>query len=223
HASGGAFDPTCGPVVRLWRAARKDHHRPDPDLLSDAQGRTGWTKVRLQGAHATLEPGMRLDFGGIGKGYAADQALTLLRERGFPSALVDIGGDMAIGDPPPGRDAWKIEVELRGTTRPLLQVANVGVATSGDLYQFVEIEGVRYSHIVDARTGEALHTPTVACVVAPDATGADALASAASVLGPDVESILVAEGACALIERETADGLRRWELGAWARIVSTPE
>ena len=117
---------------------------------------------------------------GIAKGYAADQMLAELRRAGLPHGLVAASGDIAIGDPPPGQPGWTIAVS--GSTRVL---SNRGVSTSGPSEQYVEIAAVRYAHIVDPRSGLGLVHAATAAVIAPTATLADALATAAVVLTGD--------------------------------------
>jgi thiamine biosynthesis lipoprotein len=173
EASDGAFDVTVGPLVGLWREARATGRLPEPEPIHVARHVVGWRKLEVRGNHVELAPGMRLDLGGIGKGFAADAALAVLRERGVERALVDIGGDLALGEGP-----WTVRVA--GEPREL---ENCGVAASGDTERFVMIDGVRYSHILDPRTGLGLTHGIAVTVIAPTATEADAWASAASVLG----------------------------------------
>ena len=115
--------------------------------------------MKLDAAKKTVQlatPGMQLDLGGIAKGYAADEALKLLREKfGITPALVAAVGDIACGDPPPGKDAWAVDIApIAKSQKPrTLRLANAAVSTSGDLEQFVEIGGVRYSHVLDPKTG----------------------------------------------------------------------
>lgn len=186
--SGGAFDPTVGPVVRLWRQARRDQTMPPTDALARARSLVDFRDVIINHDARTIElrtPGMQLDLGGIGKGFAADAALATLRHEGISSCLIDMSGDITVGDPPPGRDAWTITVAHGDGSSIDLKLANASVATSGDTEQHVEIDGVRYSHIVDPRTGLGLTTRVATTVVAPTGTEADALASATCVLGMD--------------------------------------
>jgi thiamine biosynthesis lipoprotein len=183
--SDGAFDVTCGPVVRLWRLARRTQQMPDPKELAETLGKVGYRKLTLGDRTATLAvPGMRLDFGGIGKGYAADQALAVLRERGIPQAMVAVAGDIACGDPPPGQDGWQVDIAPLAAGRPprSLTLANKAVSTSGDLEQFVEIGGVRYSHVLDPRTGLGLTGRRSVTVIARRGIDADSLTKVASVL-----------------------------------------
>ncbi|MGH7224534.1 MAG: FAD:protein FMN transferase, partial [Gemmataceae bacterium] len=111
--SGGAFDVTIGPVVKLWRKARKLRKLPDPKKLAEARALVGWRNVRLDKEKRTvqlLKRGMQLDLGGIAKGYAADEALAVLKKHGIDRALVAAGGDVAVSGPPPGADGWKIAI-----------------------------------------------------------------------------------------------------------------
>lgn len=190
--SEGAFDITVGPVVRLWRRARRQHELPEPARLARALELVGYEKLRLDGRARTaqlLKPGMLLDLGGIGKGYAADEALRLLKQHGINHALVAAGGDIALGEPPPDTTAagWTIAVaSLDSPAREpkrYVTLRNSGVSTSGDVEQHVDIDGTRYSHIVDPKTGRAKTGRVSVTVIAPDDTTADALATAVCVLG----------------------------------------
>lgn len=188
--SGGAFDVTIGPNVRLWRFARKRKVLPSAVELAEAREAVGYRKLRLDPKERTatlLVPHMRLDVGGIAKGYAADQALALLKQKGIDRALVAASGDIAVGNPPPGRSGWRIAVASMdgGSNQPApsLLLHNVGVSTSGDSEQFIEIEGVRYSHIVNPTTGFGLTNRIQATVVAPNATTSDPLATTLCILG----------------------------------------
>jgi thiamine biosynthesis lipoprotein len=180
--TNGAFDVTVGPVTHLWREARKHHRLPDPDALRDAGSRTGYRKLHLDAERraAALEPGMQLDLGGIAKGYAADEALAAITRLGIRSALVAMSGDLAFSDAPPGRRAWRIEAAGR-----VLELTNAAVSTSGDDEQHLDLDGRRYSHIVDPATGEPLADSFPVTVIARRGIDADALATALSVLGPE--------------------------------------
>jgi thiamine biosynthesis lipoprotein len=191
--SGGAFDVTVGPAVNLWRYARRVKKFPDTARLARARQAIGYEKMRLDPKRRTVEllvPNMRLDLGAIAKGYAADEGLKVLRNHGITRAFVSAAGDMAIGDAPPGKGGWKIELpELdpqKTNSAGFIVVHNCGLATSGDLFQFVEIDGKRYSHIVDPRTGVGLTDHSLVTVIAPDGTSADAWSTTLSVMGPDL-------------------------------------
>ncbi len=196
EASGGAFDPTLGALTGLWRESFRSGRLPDPQRLTDARARAGFRLIDVDERLSTIEllaPGVRFDFGAIGKGYAADAALQVLSRHGLRRAMVDLGGDLALGDAPPGEAGWRIEAtDDRGGARAL-QLSNVGVATSGDAYRSVTIDGVQYSHILDPRTGVGLRSSSAVTVIASNAWLADALASAASVLGPEGEGGLRSE------------------------------
>ena len=132
----------------------------------------------------------RLDLGGVAKGYILQEGIATLRGAGAPAALLEAGGDIVLGEAPPGRAGWRIAVggeEKTSGVRRLFSaselISNAAVATSGPSAQFVEIAGVRYSHVIDPRTGDALTTATTAHVIAPDGATADALATAATVVG----------------------------------------
>ncbi len=190
----GSLDITCGNLTHLWRRCKRTHQLPPADRLQQALAATDWRSVQMdEKAHTItlLKPGMLLDLGGIAKGYAADAGLKVLREHGLTRALVMAGGDIAIGDPPPGQDAWEIKLRQFASAPsqeenlPTVRLHNCGVSTSGDLYQFTEIEGTRYSHIVSPQTGLGL-TQRIACsVIAPDCTTSDALDTAICVMGKE--------------------------------------
>ena len=187
--SDGAFDVTVGPLSRLWRRAHRQRELPSTERLAAARQAVGYRLLRFDMGRRAVQltrPGMRLDFGGIGKGMAADLALEEISGMGIRSALVDCGGDMALGDAPPGRGGWKVGVAGLDPDKAerVVELANVGVATSGDAHQYVQIKGVRYSHIVDPRTGIGLVNRSSVTVIAVNGTLADAVASAVSVLGP---------------------------------------
>ncbi|MEX2288509.1 MAG: FAD:protein FMN transferase [Planctomycetaceae bacterium] len=192
QASEGAFDVTVGPVVKLWRKARRKQRLPDASELAAARQLVGYQLVRIDAAAGTgelLKPGMQLDFGGIVQGYAADEALAVLRRHSIKRALIDASGDVVAGDPPPGRNGWTIGIGA--LTKPdeppthFLSLKNAAVATSGDAYQALEIDGVRYSHIVDPKTGVGLTRRSSVTVVAADGITVDGLSTAVSVLGPE--------------------------------------
>jgi len=181
-ATGGAFDPTVAPLVTLWRESRRAGRLPHPATVDSAQALVGWRRIALDKCRplVRLEPGTRLDLGGIAKGFILQEGLALLRGRGTPSALIEAGGDIVVGDPPPGRAGWTIALGGADTA-----VANTAVSTSGTGEQFVEVDGVRYAHVVDPRTGLGVTAARTVTVVAADAATADALGTALVVLGPE--------------------------------------
>lgn len=204
----GAFDITVGPMVNLWRRARRHRELPPEHLLQEARARSGWRHLRWDRRSGQITfgvAGMRLDFGAIAKGYAADEALRVLREAGFPRALVAAAGDVTAGEAPPGSPGWRVEIGQTDVTnapppRSIL-LRHASAATSGDIFQRLEIGGRRYSHILDPRTGIGLTDHSLVTVIAADGTTADSLATAVSVLGPEKGLRLVerTRGAAALI------------------------
>ncbi len=172
HETGGAFDVTVGPYIRLWRRARRQKQMPSEERLSAARAAVGYRQLMLDPEHHTaqlLRPEMRLDLGGIAMGYAVDEALAELRKRGITRALIDASGDIGVGDPPPDKLGWTIGViplsEDGAPTREIC-LANAAVTTSGDAFQHVVIDGRRYSHIVDPRTGLGLTDRSGVTVIA---------------------------------------------------------
>lgn len=189
--SGGAFDVTVGRIVRQWRRARLQKELPSQENLREALELTGYQLLELDAENKTItfqKAGLRLDLGGIAKGYAGDEVLKVLRKHGITRVLVAASGDIVAGDPPPGRKGWSVAIgslnDPNGKPELFLEVANRGVSTAGDAYQFVEINGVRYSHIVDPKTGMGLTSHSSTTVIAPSGMQADALDSAVSVMGP---------------------------------------
>jgi len=224
-ATGGAFDVTVGPLTTLWRQARRTGRMPRPERLDEARRAVGAGALALlPGRRAVSLPraGTRLDLGGIGMGDAADRALEVLGRRGIEAALIDASGDVVASGPPPGAAAWRIELAPLGSTAAdrggdTIELVRAAVTTSGDAFQAVEIDGVRYGHIVDPRTGLGVRGPLAVTVIARDCTTADAMATAACVLGPDeglrlVESV---PGAAAAFQWLEDGRLRRQTSSRW--------
>ncbi|HTB14288.1 MAG TPA: FAD:protein FMN transferase [Bryobacteraceae bacterium] len=173
----GAFDVTIGPVTHLWRLGKI----PDAETMAHV----GWRNVVLDKRHRTVElklTGMQLDLGAIAKGYAADEGLKTLRRLGVKSALIAVSGDIAVGDAPPGTKGWRVGLEPAGEE---IFLKNAAVSTSGDTEQSREIGGVRYSHIIDPKTGLGLRTSIAVTVVARRGLDADPIATAVSVMGSE--------------------------------------
>jgi thiamine biosynthesis lipoprotein len=186
----GAFDVTLAPVVHLWRQARKDQKLPARTTIDAALRRCGYRKLVLDRARRTVfleSPDMLLDLGGIAKGYAADEALQVLRGHDIRRALVAASGDLSIGDPPPGKDGWRVGIDSPGESSTdfarVLSLSNAGVSTSGDAEQFLDAGGTRYSHIIDPKSGMGLTRPITVTIVARRGIDSDGLATAVSVLG----------------------------------------
>lgn len=230
--SNGAFDVTVGPLTKLWRRARRQKELPPTDDLSAARKLVGFQSVKLDAHKRTVEllkEGMRLDLGGIAKGYASDQALAVLKQHGITSALVAAAGDIAVSNPPPGKTHWEVAVEsLTRRNEPdlFLKLANQAVSTSGDAYQFVEISGQRYSHIVDPQTGLGLSHRSSVTVISPSGMQADALATALSVVGPERAISLLAKDRAAhsealILSLDKAGTVERRQSPGFEKFVRT--
>lgn len=182
----GAFDATVSPIVKLWRRSRMFRELPPASVLEPAKKRVGIGVWSIDERGVLAEKGVRFDVGGIAKGIVMDEALELLAGMGIDSALINASGDLRIGNPPPGKNGWVVGISSLDE-EPVFyrEASNVGIASSGDANRYVEIDGVRYSHIIDPRTCEPLTRRCVSTVLAPTATTADALASALCVLGHD--------------------------------------
>lgn len=186
NASDGAFDVTVGQIVKLWRVARKSKTMPNNVDLQVALQKTGFENIKLDKFKPQIQfltEGVLLDFGGIVKGFAAQEVVNILTENGLPNCLVDAGGDLVVGKK---SDGWKIAISMPASDKKMmprfLSLQNQAVATSGDMYQFFEHDGKRYSHIVNPKTGLGLTHQRNITVIAPDGAQADWLATACSVL-----------------------------------------
>jgi FAD:protein FMN transferase len=196
--TGGAFDPTIGPLVALWREARQSGRLPDAERLASARGAVGWEHVLVDTGREAVRlerPGIRLDLGGIAKGWILQEAARVLGEAGMTRLLVEAGGDIVVADAPPGMPGWRIEVPGAGQAiaARAAELTHAALATSGTSTQFVVIDGIRYGHIVDPRTGLGLTHDVTAHVIADHGATADALATALTVAGPAQAARLLAK------------------------------
>jgi thiamine biosynthesis lipoprotein len=227
--SEGAFDVTIAPVGRLWRRARRDHKLPDPGKLAEARVLVGSDKMVLDQTARTVrleKPGMKLDAGGIAKGYAAQAALEVLRASGVSRALVAGAGDIVVGDPPPDASGWTIAIAplSPGEACPVpggLLLANAAVSTAGDAEQYVVLGGRRYSHIINPKTGLGVEDRASVTVVARDGATADALETTVYIMGPERGLKLVDEtpGAAAIFVRSTPEGIKTFESSRFKQIA----
>lgn len=184
----GAFDPTLGHLSRTWRVARFRKKLPSTDQLTRAIKLSGYQYLSLsEDRKARLEKkGITLDLGGIAKGFAADRMMVKLNQLGITRCLIDAGGDLSLGDPPIDRQGWVVKIGNSNNTHlPKLILSNCSVATSGDLEQFVEFEGKRYSHILDSKTGLGMENQMQVTFIAKSGMIADAYATSAISLGPE--------------------------------------
>jgi thiamine biosynthesis lipoprotein len=185
----GTFDPTMGPLVRAWGFFTPRPARPSAADAAAARARSGFDKVRLDDLSRSVSyavEGIEFDPGGIGKGYAADRAVRVLQQFGITSALVSAGGSTLYGlGHPPERDGWKVAVRdpsSPATSLRFVTLRDNAVSTSGTSEKFVDVEGHRYGHIIDPRSGEPVEGMCQVSVVSPSATDSDALTKAAFIL-----------------------------------------
>ncbi|RAJ08071.1 thiamine biosynthesis lipoprotein [Arenibacter echinorum] len=187
--TNGAFDITLGPLIELWKKARKNRQIPSMAEIKPAQQRTGYGNLEFPMLNTVRlkQEGMQLDVGGIGKGFAADEVISLLKSNGINAALVDMGGDVTVSNAPPNKEFWVLGFSYYDKNGKevfrKIKLKNQAVATSGDLYQYAVIDGKRYSHIINPKNGMALSNNIQVTIIAPNGTMADAYASALSVLG----------------------------------------
>jgi len=195
--SDGAFDVTVGPLIDLWRAASDANAPPSEAALVEARRKVGYDKLVLDEKDMTVKfavAGMRIDLGGIAKGYAIDKSIEAIRKHGALGGMVDIGGDIrCFGRPPQGQKHWRIGLQdpaqagedlAGGEPLLVLQLSDAAVTTSGDYRRYTTVAGERQSHIMDTHTGRGANQFASVTIIAPDATTADALPTAVSVLGP---------------------------------------
>ena len=216
--TGGAYDVTTGALSEAWGFFRGPKHVPDPDTLADARERTGYHHLHLDPANKTVffdRPGIVVNLGSIGKGYALDRVTGLIRDHWWPTTALVHGGRSslyALGSPP-GQFGGRWQVALRNPFDPdrplgILKLRNRGMGTSGNSFQHFEADGHVYGHILDPRTGAPAPGPASVTVLAPTAAEADALSTAFYLLGPDAASTLVArnpELAAIFVEEGKAD------------------
>jgi len=212
--TGGAFDVTVGPLVAAWGFFQGTGRIPAPPELAEARARSGWRKLRLDPAARTVSfatPGMQLDLGGIGKGYALDRAGSLLRQSDITRALLTAGASsiLALG-PPPGANGWSVEIRDpvdRKKSAAHWDLSGSSLSTSGDYEKFFRAGGRLYGHIMDPRTGYPAQGTLSVSVVAATATESDALSTAAFVMGrqgtlhylqshPGIRVFLCSESGC---------------------------
>jgi thiamine biosynthesis lipoprotein len=227
--SNGSFDVALGPITKVWLQARRTKILPTPDVVAKALHCSGTNLLEFNDVDKTVQltrAGMALDPGGVAKGWAVQQAIDVLRDHGILSALVDGGGDMFMMGRPQSRESWRIAVApLRPGGKPTTIVGLVdrAIATSGDAWQYLEVDGRRYSHIVDPKTGMGVTIPCSVTVISKDGGTADAWASAISVLGPkaglktlarrkDLEALVVYVDEQGDVQQETSAGFHVYQV-----------
>jgi len=218
----GLFDVTIGPYTKLWRAVRMEPEPrfPDEEELRERGESVGYEYIKLNEEKMTAEltmPGMQLDLGGIAKGYASKEAINILRNYGIYSALVDGGGDIALGAPPPDKNYWEVAIPQKisrdKTDHIMLNMHGKTVTTSGDMFQFIEIDGQRYSHILNPKTGMGATNQIQATVISSNAMYADALASVLTLMEPEegITFINQIEETEAYLMMSVDDSYQEWE------------
>lgn len=186
----GAFDATIRPVADLWGFIWKEHRMPSPEELAAVLPRVGHALVELDADRRAVRfarPGVSLDLGGIAKGYAVDAALAALRSAGVSNAMVRAGGDLRVMGAPPGRTTWEVQLEdpFGAGNRVAIELRDAAVSTSGNYENFFIVEGRRYSHLLNPRTGRPVEGVAACSVIAPTCLESDALATGLFVLGPE--------------------------------------
>lgn len=191
QASGGAIDPTAGPLVALWgfgAEARLAGH-PSMQSIEDARRRVDWRRLRFDRHEATVhQPGdVSLDLSGVAKGFAVDHACAALQAMGLKDFLLEVGGELRAWGARPDGSAWRVQVEAAdGLGVPVAMGGGLSLATSGDRWHHHTYNGLRWSHTIDPRSGlPAQHALAAVSVLHPECMHADALATVLAVLGPD--------------------------------------
>lgn len=219
----GAFDITVGPLMNLWPFYKNEKRLPSSQALQEALSRVGYGHVVLSSKDRSVflaVPGMALDLGGIAKGFAIDRAVNVLKGRGIPAALVNAGGDiLAYGTKPDGQP-WRIGLQHPRDSRELLAVLTMfdqAMVTSGDYERYFLVDGKRYSHIIDPRSGFSARETASVTVMADSAAYADGLATGILVLGPEegmavveslpgVHALIITEGPNKALELHVSKG-----------------
>lgn len=184
-----SFDVTIGALTQLWRKAKKENRFPSQAEIKLAKELSGFENIIINEQMRTIsfkKSGIRFDFGGIVPGYAAQKVLDRLKSKNINIALVDASGDIVMGDPPPGKGGWTVAINLPESENEVwdkkLELKNFAVSTSGDVYRYIIHDGVKYSHIIDPRTGYGVISQRNVTVIAKNGTDADWLAKACSIL-----------------------------------------
>ncbi|NLJ78897.1 MAG: FAD:protein FMN transferase [Tissierellia bacterium] len=224
-ATDGAYDPTIGPLVELWDVASKNREEvdsiPTEDEIKKAKDLVDYNDLELEddGYVYLNRPGMKLDLGGIAKGYAADEVKSIFAEEGVKSAIIDLGGDIyAMGNKGKGKP-WRVGIEdpfgAAGSYLGVSDVEDKSIVTSGDYKRFFMYEGNRYHHIIDPDTGYPTNNEISSLSVISDkGVDGDAVATALFVLGidkgteilnnfEDVEVIFITKQGEIIIDEET--------------------
>jgi thiamine biosynthesis lipoprotein len=230
--SGGAFDPTVGPLVRAWGfGAEGLATPPTEDVLQDIQGRIGWRLVSLDRARPGLVKsarGVELDLSAIAKGFAVDRVFAVLRDLGHRNVMVEIGGEVRTGGQAPSGGPWRIGVEtpggVPGAVSQVVELSDRSMATSGDYRNYREVDGQRLSHTIDPRQGHPIrHGLASVTVIHESCMEADAWATALTVLGPEDGMALAEElGLAAYFIIRSDEGFVEQSSSAFGNLLGTP-
>jgi len=181
----GSFDITVAPLLEAWGFYDGKQRRPSAGEIARARDLVGYTKIQVRNDSIIIKPGMRVDFGGIAQGFAADRAADILRQNHVKSAIIDIGGEvLAIGQSPEKRP-WRVGIRNprgKGIVETIV-LQDFAVSTSGDYEKFIIIDEQRYPHIINPRTGLPAREFASVTVFAEDAAFADAMSTATAVMG----------------------------------------
>lgn len=209
----GAFDVTCRPLIERWRRAGDEEQLPTEEDLAERRRASNWSQIELskQGARKSRDTSC-VDLSGIAKGYAVDQALLVLQRSGAVGGLVEVGGDLRVFGVGPEGEGWSVGIRSPFEDRAWgeMKLKDGAACTSGDYARYMEIDGNRYSEVIDPRTGLPATVASSVTVVAGDATTADAWATALTVLGPEgLELLPSGKGIQALIVTVDEEGSHR--------------
>ena len=192
--SGGAFDVTVGPLVNLWGFGpeRRRGLVPSQEEIEARKKLVGYRKLHVRTSPSSVKkdiPELYCDLSAIAKGYAVDKAAEYLEGEGFEDYMVEVGGEVRAKGRNQNGDPWRIGVQrpdTAGSLEKIVSISDAGVATSGDYLNYFEVDGVRYSHTIDPRTGRPItHSLASVTVIHPSCMTADGMATAINVLGPD--------------------------------------
>lgn len=228
--SQGAFDVSVGPLVQLWRRARRTRELPSAMAIAEAKALVDYRNILIDRAKSQItltKPRMRLDVGGIAKGYAADEAQKILKVHGISSACVAAGGDIAVSNRPPGSQGWVIglaPLEKTGSVVTHLLLENQAVSTAGDIEQYVEINGVRYSHIVDTKTGLGLVGRMSCTVVAKRGCDSDGADTTVCLMGHEKGIAMIDQlpGLACIFNCYEDGRLKQYTSKAWSQLKTKP-
>ena len=228
--TSGAFDPTLNPLIDLWGFGSKTApgEIPSHAEINKTLKRTGFQKIRIENSSLVkLHDGIELNVSAIAKGYAVDRTFMVIKNMGFRSIMVEVGGEIRTGMPPPGKKHWNIGIEKpdysgKRSIQEIIQMQNLSIATSGDYRNFFRSDDRTYSHILDPKTGMPVQNGMVsASIIGPECMTADALATSMLVLGskkglevlklfPDYEGLLIDKNSSDELKEYMTPGMQNY-------------